>query len=268
LVTGASSGLGRAFACALTAAGVEVIGVSRDPATAVHEGCARWVAADLAFPGAAERLLNEHPQLLDCDLLVNNAGAGYFARLDQADPWALREQCELLLLQPIELTRRFYAAMRARRAGTIVNVSSLAAHLPIPLMPAYDAAKAGLSQFTRALMLEAANSGVQVVDFQPGDYRTGFNRALRRDAPDPQARAQYAESDAAGDAVWRSLEAHMAASPDAAHAARCLMRVLARGRGGSFSCGGFFQARIALLGYRVLPWRVMAHLIRRYYGLS
>jgi short-subunit dehydrogenase len=149
--------------------------------------------------------------------------------------------------------------MMARGRGAVVNVSSLAAEFPLPGMAAYTAAKGGLSGFSRALMMEAgAIRGVQVVDLQPGDYRTNFNRAMPR-----------MEDGAAWEAPVRErLDALIEESPEVERAAEDLRRALAGGRSGTVVTGSFLQARLAPLAQGIFGHRILRWVMRHYFRLN
>jgi NAD(P)-dependent dehydrogenase (short-subunit alcohol dehydrogenase family) len=255
LVTGARTGLGRAFAEALRREGYAVTGTSR---SAAADPPFPLLSADFSTRAGIAAFIAAHGDLLaSLDLLVNNAGAGVFGAWDSMPETALAEQLDLLLLAPLELARRTVPAMRARGGGTVVMVSSLAADLPLPGMPLYCAAKAGLAQAVRSLRLLEDDRRIRWIDFQPGDYRTDFNRQTQID-PDLAGATRTA---------WQAMERHMARAPDPERAARDLLRALRRGRGGVVRSGSWFQARLAPFGRRLLPETVLRRLIRAYYGL-
>lgn len=260
LVTGASSGLGRAIARMLLAEGWTVHGTARDPAKSLADEPKIYPhALDLSQPDALEDfLLRQSGLIQQTTLLVNNAGAGVLAALEEFPPEYWPAQLDLLLRTPIRLTQAVYASMLRQGGGTIVNVSSLAAELPIPCLPAYNAAKAGLSGFTRGLMLECAATGIAVIDFRPGDFRTAFNQRMHTVGLDhPPAQA-----------AWETMEREMAAAPEVTHAAEALRRALHKGRCQTVRCGSFYQAQLAPLGVRLLPERWMRALLRRHYGMG
>lgn len=257
LVTGVSAGLGRAIAEKLVAEGVTVWGTARDIAR-VPPGI-RPLALDLGDPASVaaclERIRAEAPEL---DLWVNNAGAGAHAPAEVLEDAALEAQWRVLLHGPAALTRSVYADFRARGRGVIVNVTSLAGDYPIPFMSAYSGAKAGLSAFTRALMLEAAGTGVALIDFRPGDHATGFSAAMAR--VDHGGRADSRRARAAA-------EAHERAGPPPAAAADRLWSAVLAGRSRVVVAGDFWQARLGPLLARIVPERVVRVYLRRYYGL-
>ena len=259
LVTGASSGIGRAIARALLQEGVKVHGTSRRPENPALDPDIEWLAFDGATPAGIQGFLEENGDLLNkVDLLVNNAGSSCFGKASEIPSHILEEQHCLLLTAPLQLTRVALEGMQKRRAGAIVNVSSLAALFSIPYMEGYSACKAALSSYSQGLMPTLAGSGICIIDFQPGDYQTGFNEAITR----------WGKTCPRQERVWARLEANIAAAPPAGQAAEDLLRALRRGRSCTVKSGGFFQSRIAPLGHRILPGAVLRSLIRRYFNLG
>lgn len=260
LVTGASSGLGLAFARMLQAEGAEVWGTSRDPARIDPQEGIHPLALDLADPASMGAFMQEHADILDSiDLLINNAGAGVFSSFFELCPQDLGSQLKVFMHGPMALCHRVLPAMLTREApAAIVNVSSLAAQFPLPWFGVYSAAKAGLSQFSRALALELKGSHVIVIDFQPGDYHTNFNKAAHRPP----------SMDADEEALWNILEENLQKGPPPERAAQDLRRALARRRNAVVHSGSFFQARLATLFRRAVPWSVCDWALGKYYKLK
>jgi NAD(P)-dependent dehydrogenase (short-subunit alcohol dehydrogenase family) len=256
LVTGSRTGLGRSLALALYAAGWEVHGVSRriDPSLPIAQ-----TALDLADAAAVDHWLATATPLLDSvDLLVCNAGSGIAGEWEDWTRDSIRESLRLMLESPLLVMAAVHRSMRARGGGTIVAVTSLAAVLPIPLMPGYNAAKAGLAQAMRTLrMVDDAAHGVCWIDFQAGDFRTGFNDQLRLVGPHGGRAAALKD-------VWQT---QMAVAPACESVSRTLLAAVARRRSGVVRAGSLFQRWIAPLGMRLLPDRWMLALIRAYYRL-
>jgi len=237
-VTGASTGLGRAFAEMLVADGVRVWGTSRESSrlgelVARHGPHFTPVALDLRDGAAAEQTFRAADQSAQFDVVINNAGYGVFGQFAATDfePW--REQMEVMLVNTARLSHAALRAMLARNRGALVNISSLAAEFPLPFQSAYNVAKAGLSALNESLMLEVAGTGVIVLDVRPGDYRTDFETSVRRPSADFTPRMAR---------TWAAFAAMMRTGPDPAHAAAALRRALLRQRSGTVRTGRFFQA--------------------------
>lgn len=263
-VTGASTGLGRAFAEMLLADGVAVWGTSRDPArlaelARAHPGQFTPVPLELRDGRAVVETFRAADQAAGgLDLLVNNAGYGVFAEFAATDFSVWQEQLDLMLVQPARLSHAALQGMCARRSGAIVNISSLAAEFPLPFQSAYNMAKAGLTALNESLMIETAGSGVIVVDFRPGDYRTNFEGAVQR----PPGTATPAMTRA-----WAAFAAMMRSGPTPAHAADSLRRALLRGRSGTVRTGRFFQAVAAPLLARFGSLPLKRRIQARYFDL-
>jgi uncharacterized protein len=259
LITGASRGLGRAFAARLLEEGFAVVGVARQrPAPETLEGVT-WLELDLADPAAVECFLEREKDLVGrVDLLLNNAGFSDVGALEDFREEDVRRHLQAMLATPIRLTQAVLPGMRARHEGVIVNVSSLAVELPIPFLGLYNTAKAGLAGFSLSLLIELEGTPVRVIDFRPGDYRTGFHR---------QSALRSPESGELNTA-WAAMREHLAVAPLPERAADDLWRALSAGRRGTVRSGSWFQASLAAWAARNLPAPWMRRRIRRYYGLE
>ena len=177
LVTGATSGLGRATARELAAAGAVVLVHGRDAkrgAAVVQEiehlgGSARFLAADLSEPAAAIRLAEEAGEV---DILVNNAGFSWFGPSADLEADVLGELFASNVEAAYLLTARLAPAMAARGAGAIINVSSMAASIGLAGGAAYSATKAALGALTRSWAAEYSPRGVRVNAVAPGPIYT------------------------------------------------------------------------------------------------
>lgn len=236
-VTGASTGLGRAFAEMLLAEGLQVWGTSRSrqrlPARPGFHGVelelADGAAAVQAF-AAADRAAGGF------DVVVNNAGSGVFGGFAETDFAVWEAQLQAMLVNTARIAHVALRGMRARDRGALVNISSLAAEFPLPFQPAYNMAKAGLTALSESLMYEVRGTGVVVLDFRPGDYRTDFEESVRR----PTALTAPAQRRA-----WDAFARLMESGPPPAHAAGALRRALRRQRSGTVRTGRAFQALVA-----------------------
>lgn len=259
LVTGASSGLGRAFAEMLLAEGVEVWATSRDGERLPMHDSLHAVALDLADGRSMEAFMRGmNPIFPEIDILVNNAGNGVFGAFEDIAPQDIGEQLRVLLHGPIALCHQVYPHMLTRGGGAVVNVASLARDFPLPYFSLYNAAKAGLSNFTRSLQTECAGSGVVVIDFQPGDYRTSFNKSSKR--PDDLHNERQIQA-------WESLDKHLNEAPLPARAAKDLLHALQREKSGVVTSGDCFQAVIAPFLTRFGTWNLTERIMRAYYKL-
>ena len=177
LVTGATSGIGRAVALQLARDGAEVIVHGRDAARgaetidaiAAAGGKARFVAADVGDAADVQRLADE---VGDVDILVNNAGTSRFAPTEEFDVAAFDKLFAGNVRAPFFLVAAIAPGMAARGRGSIVNVSSMAGGVGLAGGAAYGATKASLEAMTRAWAAEYSPSGVRVNAIAPGPVYT------------------------------------------------------------------------------------------------
>ena len=196
LVTGASMGIGEAFARALAARGMNVALCARsaDRLTALareieaeHGVATQVVPADLAQPGTPAQAWAEASQAGEIHLLISNAGFGLHGRFEALDAERQREMVALNCTAVLDLAHLALGEMRARGSGGIVNVASVVAFQPVPWMATYAATKAFVLSLSEALAEENRGSGVRVLCVSPGPTPSGFQAVagtrLRRGQP-------------------------------------------------------------------------------------
>lgn len=189
LVTGASSGIGRATALLLARSGYRVLATVRSD---LREASLRSEAAglpieilrlDLADEAGASRVAQEVLRRAGrIDVLVNNAGYAKLGAAEDLPRADLRHQFEVNVFGAMQLCRELIPTMRAQRSGRIVNVSSLAGKVSVPLMGAYCASKFALEAFSDALRAEVKPAGIRVILVEPGPVSTNFNRLARNES--------------------------------------------------------------------------------------
>src|SRR5438094_2215714 len=202
LITGASSGIGEAFARKLAALGQDLLLVARSEDKLIalcnelgrnHNIRAQYVALDLSEPDAPTRLIAEtRERNLEIDLLINNAGFGSMGDFAKLDPGLELKMIDLNVRSLVELTHRFLQPMRERRSGRIINVASAAGFQGVPFMATYAATKAFVLSFSEALWEENRPYGIRVMALCPGVTETNFFEASRMQRP-PARISQTAE---------------------------------------------------------------------------
>jgi uncharacterized protein len=244
LVTGASSGIGAEIARLLAAEGVELVLTARrkDALDAVAAECkargatVQVITADLGTPGAAAALWAEATAAGPLEILVNNAGFGYYRTFASADWTRDAELLQLNVTSLVELSRRFVAA-RAQRPerAYLLNIASIAAYQSVPCFAVYAASKAFVRNFTEALHDELAGSPISATCVCPGGTKTEFHTHA-----------------GAGNYSWLANRSMMSAAAVAAISVRALRkgkRTVIPGLVNKLSCWG-----VRLVPRRVASW--------------
>lgn len=193
LVTGASSGFGRAVAQALHARGYRVYGTARNPA--LDRGAGDYamltmdVDSDLSVAQGVARVLQDAGQI---DVLVNNAGFGLAGAIEDTSDDEARSQFETNFFGMHRLCRAVLPHMRRQGGGRIVNMSSLGGLVSVPFQAFYCAAKFAVEAYSEALRMEVRPFRISVAMVEPGDFATGFT-AHRRMIGAAGAQSPYSE---------------------------------------------------------------------------
>jgi NAD(P)-dependent dehydrogenase (short-subunit alcohol dehydrogenase family) len=204
LITGASSGIGRATALELLRAGHTVYGGARrvQSMDAISAAGGHILPMDITNDADLERavqtILDQQGRI---DVLVNNAGFGLYGAAEDVPLPQARYQLEVNLFAPARLIQLVLPHMRKQRSGTIVNVSSMGGEITFPLGAWYHASKHALEAYSDALRQEVKRFGIDVVLIQPGLIRTEFGDVTS------QALQEYS-----GQGAYRELAQAMATS--------------------------------------------------------
>jgi uncharacterized protein len=187
LITGASSGIGEAFARRLAAEKHDLVLVARseeklrelcNELSEKHGITAKFIAVDLSENGADARVFEETEKLgIEIDWLINNAGFGSMGDFAKLGLDKESEMIRLNISALVALTHRYLMGMRERKRGTIINVSSAAGFQPVPYMATYAATKSFVTAFSEAIAEENRPYGIQVLALCPGSTKTNFFEA-------------------------------------------------------------------------------------------
>jgi NAD(P)-dependent dehydrogenase (short-subunit alcohol dehydrogenase family) len=195
-ITGCSTGLGRAFAEAVLERGNNVVVTARDVAK-VKDLADAYPETALALPldvtddaQVTDAVAAAEKQFGTIDVLVNNAGYGYRAAVEEGDDADVRQLFETHVFGTVRTIKAVLPAMRERHSGTIVNLSSIGARISPEGSGYYAAVKAAVEALTLSLRKEVAPLGITALVVEPGGFRTDFaGRSLMQSA---EAIADYA----------------------------------------------------------------------------
>jgi NAD(P)-dependent dehydrogenase (short-subunit alcohol dehydrogenase family) len=228
LITGVSSGLGRAFAAGALEAGHRVIGTVRrdgdaDAFAALAPDRAHPLVLDVTHFDAIPATVTYAEQSIGpIDVLVNNAGYGHEGVLEESSMDDLQRQFAANVFGPVAMVKAVLPAMRARRRGHIVNVTSMGGFITMPGTSFYCGSKFALEGISEALGKEVAGLGIRVTTLAPGQFRTDWaGRSMDRT---PRSIADY---DAVMDPIRAARKAKSGNQPgDPAKAAQALLTLI------------------------------------------
>lgn len=240
LITGASSGIGKATALRFQTAGWNVIATMRDPAGSDLRDLERILIArlDVTDPASITDAVTRGTDHFGAiDVLLNNAGYGAYGPLEAFSTDRIRRQFDTNVIGLLDVTKGVLPQMRARRAGTIVNISSIGGQITFPLGSLYHGTKFAVEGLSEALHYELEPLGIRVRIVEPGMIRTdfggrSFDFAMRDDLSDygPTAEAMGrlfgrlasnpSTPDVVADVIWKAVNApdgqlRFRAGPDA-----------------------------------------------------
>ena len=187
LITGCSTGLGRALAQQVLEAGHKAVITARNSETLVdlaesYPDTSLPLSLDVRDSEQITSTIKAaHQHFGDIDVLVNNAGYGYRSALEEGEDDVIRPMFETNYFGAVNMMKAVLPAMRERRSGMIINISSIAGQLSTAGMGYYSATKAALESTSESLMREVRPLGIRVSIVQPGPFRTDFaGRSLQQ----------------------------------------------------------------------------------------
>ena len=259
LVTGGSSGLGRAMVERLTADGHRVYGTSRRPADGSWL-LPLYVTDDASVAACVESVVSDAGRL---DVLVSNAGYGIAGAVEDTTLGEARSQLETNFFGAVRVTQAVLPVMRAQGSGRIITVTSFAALQALPYQPFYSASKWALEGFGEALRLELRGSGIDACTVLPGDFRTGFTeqRVLTAESSSPEHGDRLAD-------VLATYERDENAGAHPAKVGALVARLVEAPRLRPRYLVGKPSQRAAVNLKRVLPASVFEWAFRRTYSLD
>lgn len=182
LVTGASSGFGKEISLELAQKGFYVFAASRQMTllNALASSNIEPILLDVTQKEHIERciahILHNKGKI---DLLINNAGHGLYSTIEDADIADIQHQFDVNVFGPIRMTQAVLPSMRQNKSGMIINISSIAGHVTMPLFGYYAGSKHALEAISDALRMETKQFGIQTIVIEPGIFKTNFrNNAL------------------------------------------------------------------------------------------
>lgn len=255
IITGASSGIGKATAEYLSDKGYKVYGFSRRASNGIESVCVDVTDRAALFEAVKEVFAREGR----IDALINNAGMGISGAVEDTDDAAVRKIFDVNFFGTLHATQAVLPYMRKTGGGTIVNVSSAAAPLSLPFQAFYSATKAAVTSLTEALRIEVKPFGIKVASVLPGDVKTDFTAKREKNKSD---------NPVYGERIDRSvskMERDEQNGMPARVIAREIYKLLKSKNPPVYKVGGRSYAFLVGLA-KLLPKRTVSFLIGKLYG--
>lgn len=260
LVTGGSSGLGKAICSRLAAQGHRVYGTGRNVEDGSQADGFTMLRMDITDEPSVncgvEAVLQREGRI---DVLVNNAGLGIQGPAEDITTAMAMQLLDTNVLGAHRVCRAALPGMRSRKRGLIINITSVAGNFGLPYRAFYSASKAALERYGEALAIELARFGITVVNVQPGEFNTPIAGArLRPDSITPDHRPGY-------DKAMEVLSGNMHYSRDPDELARVVARIIASPRPKATYIVAQGVQRISVLAKKLLPGRMFQRMVGKHY---
>ncbi|TYP98222.1 short-subunit dehydrogenase [Tenacibaculum adriaticum] len=262
LVTGASSGIGKAIASFLHQKNYIVYGTSRNPQH-VTDVPFKMVALDVlntvSIKKAVEEVITSEGRL---DVLINNAGKGITGPIEDTPTEEMKSNFDTNFFGPIEVMKAVLPQMRKQKSGKIINVTSIAGYMGLPFRGVYSASKGALELITEATNMEVKKLGIDVVSVAPGDFAT--NIASGRYHTPVFEESAYKEKYAENLAL---MDNHVDAGMDPKVMAKAIYKIIkTKNPKIHYKIGGFME-KFSIVLKRILPDTWYEKLLMNHYKL-
>jgi NAD(P)-dependent dehydrogenase (short-subunit alcohol dehydrogenase family) len=262
LITGASSGIGKAIGEFLHQKGFVVYGTSRNPekvANAVFPLIALEVRNQDSIQAAVAKVISISGRL---DILINNAGVGITGPLEEIPLAEIKANFDTNFFGPIAVMQAVLPQMRAQQSGLIINISSIAGYMGLPYRSIYSASKGALSIVTEALRMEVKSFGIQITDVAPGDFATNI-AAGRYHAPvvkDSAYEKPYG-------ATLKMMDEHVDSGSNPTEMAQAIYAIIQNSNPKVHYRVGLFLQKFSIVLKKILPDKVYEKMLMNHYKL-
>ncbi len=256
IITGASSGIGLVTARRLASEGHKVFGLSRRK---LNDEPFTSISCDITDYAQVKKVLKEiNDEVHHIDALINNAGMGISGAAEYATEEDIKRIFDVNLLALINACKEITPYLKKNGGGKIINVSSVAAVIPIPFQAYYSASKAAVLSFSYALRIELKSFNIDVSAVLPGDTKTGFTtaRIKNQSGDDYNGRIQKSVSK-------MEKDEQQGMSPESV--SKVINKILNKKHPPACKAIGFGYKAITLLS-KILPTRLTLFIVKKLYG--
>ena len=262
LITGGSSGIGKAIGDFLFHKGFTVYGTSRNPEK-VSNSLFPLIALDVrnadSIHSAVAEIIETTGRL---DIVINNAGVGITGPLEEIPMGEIKNNFETNFFGPIEVMKAVLPQMRNQQSGLIINITSIAGYMGLPYRSVYSASKGALELITEALRMEVKSFGIQITNVAPGDFATNI-AAGRFHAPVLQGSAY----ETVYGNVLQTMDAHVDSGSDPNEMAEAVYQIILNPNPKIHYKVGAFMQKFSIVLKRILPDKVYEKMLMNHYKL-
>ena len=262
LITGASSGIGKAIGEFLHEKGFIVYGTSRNPEK-ISKSMFPLLTLDVGkvntIHEAVSHIIATSGRL---DIVINNAGVGITGALEEIPISEIKANFETNFFGPIEVMKAVLPQMREQKSGLIINITSIAGYMGLPYRSVYSASKGALGIVTEALRMEVKSFGIQITDVAPGDFATNIASG-RYHAPFIENSAYEKPYSA----TLKMMDAHVDSGSNPIKMAEAIYAIIKNTNPKVHYKVGLFMQKFSIVLKRVLPDKVFEQLLMNHYKL-
>lgn len=262
LITGGSSGIGKAIGDFLVDKGFTVYGTSRNPEN-ISQSKFPLVALDVRKTETIYSCIGEIlAKSGRIDVVINNAGVGITGPLEEIPTEEIKNNFETNLFGPIEVMKAVLPQMRTQNSGLIINVTSIAGYMGLPFRSVYSASKGALELITEAMRMETKQFGVHITNVAPGDFATNI-AAGRYHAPVIKGSSYektYGET-------LSELNNHVDSGSNPLEMAQAIYKIIQEPNPKIHYKVGAFMQKFSIVLKRVLPDAIFEKMLMKHYKL-
>lgn len=262
VITGGSSGIGKAIGEYLQEKGCTVYGTSRNPEN-VKDSKIKLIALDVRDTVSIQKAIQEVIlQAGRIDVVINNAGVGITGPIEEIPTTEMRNNFETNFFGPIEVMKAVMPQMRQQKSGLIINITSIAGYMGLPYRGIYSASKGALELVTEALRMETKQFGIEITNIAPGDFATNI-AAGRYHAP--------VISGSAYETVYgntlQEMNTHVDSGSNPLQMAQAVFAIMNTNKPKIHYKVGAFMQKFSIVLKRVLPDTVYEKMLMNHYKL-
>ena len=261
LITGASSGIGKAIGEFLHHKGFVVYGTSRNPdkvTNSVFPLIALEVRNVESIKAAIEKVISISGRI---DVVINNAGVGIIGPLEEIPTDEIRNNFETNLFGPIEVMKAVLPQMRAQKSGLIINITSIAGYMGLPYRAVYSASKGALALVTESLRMEVKPFNIDITNIAPGEFAT--NIAAGRYHSPVKENSAYQSYKKTVDVI----NSQVGGGDDPLKMAQAVLAIINDEKPNVHYKVGPFMSRFSIVLKRILPDKMYEKMLMRHYEI-